>query len=347
MLNTLHRSLPPLCTHGVHFPSFYTPVPGSCFKAFHSLPPSESKTKNSKEITESIRSIESIWFPPVSSPECYSNYLCSFWKREKRKWSRAGLHLPRSIWQCSNANCMDNVQFKWWFLTYCSAVTLSFASSDSFASSYRFWVWFCFLDFFSVSLTTQFLSSSQYSQRSKEGICGQGRGSFVWKKQRDKKSNKDSEKQDFPDLSFQILLSFFRNQESGLYRLYNIWSLCYLTTFWINLGWGGLQGEICSKCTWILKNLILLNYFLKAAVWAVPPHQCSPSTARITGWPKHRERTLLEKLQGRCGWCCRGWEATPATISVGTAWRAWWPSLTVLHLIYSWTHRNPVASLGY
>lgn len=28
-------------------------MPGSCFKALHSLPPSESKTKNSKEITES------------------------------------------------------------------------------------------------------------------------------------------------------------------------------------------------------------------------------------------------------------------------------------------------------
>lgn len=66
--------------------------------------------------------------------------------------------------------------------------------------------------FFSVFLTTLFLSSSQYSKLSKKGICGQGRGSFVWEKRRDKKSNRDSEKQDFPDLSFQILFSFFRNE---------------------------------------------------------------------------------------------------------------------------------------
>lgn len=70
-------------------------------------------------------------------------------------------------------------------------------------------------------------------------------------------------------------------------------------------------------------------------MWAVPPHQCSPSTVWTTGWPKHRERTLLQKLQGRCGWCCRGWEVTPAIMGVGTAWGTWWLSLKVLHLISS------------
>lgn len=58
----------PLHTQGMHFPSFYTPVPGSCFKAFNSLPPSESKTKNSKEITESVLLNPSLFlpFPPLS-----------------------------------------------------------------------------------------------------------------------------------------------------------------------------------------------------------------------------------------------------------------------------------------
>lgn len=124
---------------------------------------------------------------------------------------------------------MDNVQFKWCFLIYCSAVTLRFASSNSFASSYSF--------FFLLSLWPHFfylLPNTANEARKEYG--GKGRGSFVWKKQRDKKSNRDWEKQDFPDLSFQILFSFFKNQVSGLDRLYNIWPLCYLTTFWINLG---------------------------------------------------------------------------------------------------------------
>lgn len=209
----------PLHTQGMHFPSFYTPVPGSCFKAFHSLPPSESKTKNSKEMTESVRSIKSIWFSPISSPECYSNYLCSFWRRGICKWSRAELHLPRSIWQCSNANCMDNIQFKW------CAVTVSFASSDSFASSCRFWFFGYFFCLFDHTVFVFFPIQQMKQGRN----MWTGRRSFVWK-QRDKKSNRDSEKQDFPDLSFQILFYFFRNQVPGLYRLYNIWSLCYLTS---------------------------------------------------------------------------------------------------------------------
>lgn len=58
----------PLHTQAMHFPSFYTPVPGSCFKAFHSLPPSESKTKNSEEITENVLSNPSgfLLFPLLS-----------------------------------------------------------------------------------------------------------------------------------------------------------------------------------------------------------------------------------------------------------------------------------------
>lgn len=47
----------------MHFPSNYTVLPGCCFKAFHSLAPSESRTKNSKKMTKSIPLNPSL-FPP-------------------------------------------------------------------------------------------------------------------------------------------------------------------------------------------------------------------------------------------------------------------------------------------
>lgn len=72
---------------------------------------------------------------------------------------------------------MDNVQFKWCFLIYCSAVTLSFASSNSFASSYSL---FFFLSlwphFFYLLPNTANEARKEYGGRGEGPLCGRSRG---------------------------------------------------------------------------------------------------------------------------------------------------------------------------
>lgn len=119
----------------MHFPSFYTPVPGSCFKAFHSLPLSESKTKNSEEITENVLSNPSglLLFPLLSVT---ATAFVPFGK---------GGYVNVAELGCTYQDLFGNAQMQTvlimstvMFLTYCSAVTLRFASSNSFAASYSF-----------------------------------------------------------------------------------------------------------------------------------------------------------------------------------------------------------------
>lgn len=88
----------------------------------------------------------------------------------------------------------------------------------------------------------------------------QGRGSCLWKEQRDKKRNRSSEKQDFPDLSFRSCFHFLKKCLDHI--VFTIYGLCVAWQFSeIILGFSR-EGAVQS--VQVLQNPILLNYFLKA-----------------------------------------------------------------------------------
>lgn len=219
----------------MHFPSFYTPVPGSCFKAFHSLPPSESKTKNSEEITENVLSNPSglLLFPLLSVT---ATAFVPFGK---------GGYVNVAELGCTYQDLFGNAQMQTvlimstvMFLTYCSAVTLRFASSNSFAASYSFFSFgFVSFGFFFLSLwrhcfyllpNTANEARKEFVERGGGPLCGRSRGI--------RNPTETQKSKIFLTCHFKHCFHFLGMKMSGLYRLYNTWPLCYLTTFWINLG---------------------------------------------------------------------------------------------------------------
>lgn len=130
---------------------------------------------------------------------------------------------------------------------YCKAVTLSFASSYGFLLS----LWSHCFSFFPI-------------QKKKQGRnMGAGEGVLCVEEAEGQETKRGSEKQDFPDLSFRSCFHFLRSKYLD-YIVFTMYGLCVawqLSEIILQFCRGS-----CSKCTWVLQNPILLNYFLK--VWS-------------------------------------------------------------------------------